>query len=220
MFTRKRMKLFTAIFLSLYLLGGFAGPSMFPRPGAAECAPFDGGYVPSVMATVEKIKPSAWVMRGGKRFELSAGSGIRAFDSVLTGDGGAVTLKFIDGTTVDLSPYSELSILDVTHTPKASRFSVSLAMGGALVHTGGIGLRNAEGVSIATPKGFVRASDAVVWVGVGGGEEIVRIEDMTEGQRVSVYNSVTSEILVTTSPRYGIMTDSENVMRTVELAPR
>jgi hypothetical protein len=210
-----------AIFVSFCLFGlfgGFAAPGAFRASGIVEAAPFDGGYVPSVMATVEKIRPSAWVERNGRRFELGPGSGIRAFDSVTTGDGGTVTLKFIDDTTIDLSPYSELSILDVTHTPKASRFSVSLTMGGAMVRTGAIGLRNAFGVNIATPKGVVKANDAVVWVSVGGGEETVRIEDMTKGSRVLVYNAVTSETVVATESRYQIMTDTENVMRTVELA--
>jgi hypothetical protein len=187
---------------------------------AAESAPFDGGYVSPVLATVEKIKPSVWIERGGKRFELGKGSGIRAFDSIMTGDGGTVTIKFIDDTVIDLAPYSELSILDVAHAPKASRFSVSLARGGALVNTGGIGLRNAGGVNISTPKGIVMANDAVLWIGVRNGEEIVRIEDMTRGPKVSVYNSETSNLLVTTSSRYGIVTDAENVTHTVELAPR
>ena len=213
----QRMKLLAVILLS-FCLGGFAGRGAFPLHGASG-APFDG-YDPPVKATVEKIKPSAWVMRNGKRFDLSEGAGIRAFDSVQTGDGGAVTLKFIDGTAVDLSPYSELSVLEVTHTPEASRFAVSLTAGGVMVRTGGIGLRNADGVSIATPKGVVKASDAVLWVGVGGGEEVVRVEDMVSGSRVSAYNSVTSETFVTTKPRCAITTDAENVMRVVELAPR
>lgn len=217
MIAKRRIWLCLAIFVSVLI---FCVPCAVSVSRVAWAAPFDGEYVSPVMATVERIKPSAWIERSGRRFELGKGSGIRAFDSVMTGDGGTVTLKFIDDTIIDLAPYSELSILDVVHMPKASRFSVSLSRGGALVNTGGIGLRNAEGVGISTPKGIVKANDAVIWVGVENGEEIVRIEDMTRGPKVSVYNSVTSNLLVTTSSRYGIVTDAENAMRTVELAPR
>jgi hypothetical protein len=173
-----------------------------------------------VRGTVVKLKPTAWVERGGRRFELKDGSNINDFDIVRTGDGASVTVKFIDGTIIELAPGSELSILDIAHTPKASRFSVHIAMGGAMITTGGIGLRNEAGVSITTPKGVVQANDAVVWVGVSGGEEIVRIEDMTRGPKVTVYNSATSNVLVTTSSRYGIITDWENNMYAVELAGR
>jgi hypothetical protein len=217
----QKIKLVFAIFLPLIFWGvfGILGQGVFPQP-AAEAAPFDDQYVPAVRATVEKITPSAWIERSGRRFELNIGSRIQEFDSVMTGDGGSVTIKFIDSTVIELSPYSELAILDVSHAPKSSRFAVSLARGGALVNTGGIGLRNSEGVNIATPKGIVKANDAVVWIGVGGGEEVVRIEDMTRGPKVSVYNSTTSNLMITTSSRYGIVTDAANVMHTVELAPR
>ena len=217
MLARHGFKLFLAFFLS-FMFTGAPGPVFFARPTSA--APFSDQYVPAVKATVEKISPSAWVERSGRRFELGAGSRIQDFDSVITGDGASVTLKFIDGTVIELAPYSELAILDVSHAPKSSRFSVSLARGGALVNTGGIGLRNSEGVSIATPKGIVKANDAVVWILLAGGEEVVRIEDMTRGPRVSVYNSTTSNLMVATSSRYGIVTDGANVMHTVELAPK
>jgi hypothetical protein len=221
MLVRQKAKLVLAIFLPLIFWGfsGILGQRIFSQQ-AAEATPFDEQYVPPVRAKVEKIIPSAWIVRGGKRFELEIGSMIQEFDSVMTGDGGSVKLKFIDGTIIELSPYSELSILDISHAPKSSRFAVSLSMGGALVNTGGIGLRNSEGVEIATPKGIVKANDAVVWIGVGLTEEVVRIEDMTRGPKVSVYNSATSNLMITTSSRLGIVTDEANVMHTVELAPK
>jgi hypothetical protein len=220
MFAKVRINIVLRVFTQLLPLLIFCAAMGVFTLKNAESAPFDHEYTPPARAAVEKIKPSAWIERGGRRFELSGGSSIREFDVVVTGDGGSVTLKFIDDTIIELSPYSELSVLDVVHAPKSSRFTVYLTRGGALVKTGGIGLKNSEGVNITTPKGIVTANDAVVWVGIGGGEEIVRIEDMTRGPKVSVYNSATSNLLVTTSSRYGIVTDAANIMHTVELAPR
>jgi hypothetical protein len=185
------------------------------RQFAVSCAKAEAAEA----GTVINLRPSAWVERDGRRHELSIGAGVRDFDVVRTGDGGYVTINFIDNTEIQLWPESEMSILDIAFTPKSSRFSVYVSRGAALIATGGIGLKNSFGVGVTTPKGIVTAFDAVVWVAVGRGEEVVRIEDMTRGPRVSVYNSSTANLLETTSSRYSIITDAANNMREIELAP-
>ncbi|MDR3254672.1 MAG: FecR family protein [Synergistaceae bacterium] len=213
---KKQKKAILAAFLSLFF---FFVLFRFGQPAYSASFEVDKTATP-VRGTIIRLTPSAWVERSGKRFELGVGSAVNDFDILRTGDGASVTVNFLDGTIIELSPNSELSILDVVHSPKASRFSVYITVGGAMITTGSIGLKNEVGVSITTPKGIISANDAVVWVGVSGGEEIVRIEDMTRGPKVSVYNSSTSNILVTTSSRYGIITDESNNMYAVELAPR
>ncbi|MDR3320844.1 MAG: FecR family protein [Synergistaceae bacterium] len=214
-----RVKNVSAAFVSLLFL--FVLSILAVSAPSASAAPFeDDRAVTPVRGTVTKLKPTAWIERAGRRFDLKDGSNINDFDIVRTGDGATATLKFIDGTIIELAPDSELAILDIVHTPRASRFSVYITMGAAMITTGGIGLKNEAGVSITTPKGVVQANDAVVWVGVSAGEEIVRIEDMTRGPKVTVYNSATSNLLVTTSSRYGIITDEANNMYAVELAGR
>jgi aspartate 1-decarboxylase len=206
---RARIRFLVSLFLfALFFCLSFGAPGLTARKAEA-----------AQTGIVEAIKPTAWVERNGKRYELRKGSPINDFDTVKTGDGATLTIRFIDDTVIELSPDSEMSVLDIAHTARSSRFSVYVTKGGALVNTGGIGLKNSAGVCVTTPKGIVMANDAVVWIGIGVDEEVVRIEDMTRGPKVSVYNSSTSHLMVARSSRYSIVTDASNEMREIELAP-
>jgi hypothetical protein len=169
------------------------------------------------IGAVKKIKPTAWAERGNRRIDLAAGSRIYEFDVIKTGDGATVTIEFIDKTVIELNPDSELSVLDVAHTPRSSRFSANIGKGWILVRSGGIGLKNPTGFIISTPKGVVSMENAVVYIGANNSEEVVLISEMTEGPVVSVYNAVTSRRVDVKSAKIGILTDTSNEMSEIRL---
>jgi hypothetical protein len=196
------------VILSLFLFCCFFGFASV-HLGSAEAA--------SPVGVVKKIKPTAWAERGNRRVDLAAGSRIYDFDVIRTGDEATVTIEFMDKTEIELNPDSELSILDVVHTPRSSRFSANIGKGWILVRSGGIGLKNPTGFIISTPKGVVLMENAVVEIGANASEEVVLINEMTGGPVVSVYNAATSKRVDAKSAKIGIVTDTSNEMHEIRL---
>lgn len=188
-----------AIALFLLVLAACAGPAWQTRAEAAERS-----------GTLEEMRRTVTVSRGGKSFELASGAEIYAFDTIRTGQIGSAVIRFVDDTVIEVGPRSEVVVTDATFSTKSARLLLRVARGDVRVRIGSIALKNPRGITLATPRNLITPSDGTLHLLIASGEERVTIESLPGTRKVSVYNTHTGDSFEIARPGIVLITDGEN----------
>lgn len=91
------------------------------------------------------------VVRQDRYLALAPGAPVYQFDIVRTEADGSGSIRFIDGTMLDVRSSSEIHIKEVVSEEGRDRFNVGVIEGAARAVTGAIVRRNPRGVKLTTP---------------------------------------------------------------------
>ncbi|MDR2175381.1 MAG: FecR family protein [Synergistaceae bacterium] len=125
--------------------------------------------------SITSFVPRAGAVREGTKTPLAVGDGIFAEDSLFTDETGQMEITFLDGTTLDLGPLSEVHVRDFTMTEQKNSFHSDLLRGAARLVTGDLVKRNPGGFRISTPRSTIGIRGTEVLLVVRGGDEILMV---------------------------------------------
>lgn len=113
----------------------------------------------AVVGTVQTLKGSAYIVRGGQRLSAGRGTKIYQQDVIRTEKGGAVGLVLRDETAVSLGPSSELAVREFIYKPSEGVFSSVLSfVRGTMVYIAGrIAKLAPASMRVETPVGVAAA---------------------------------------------------------------
>lgn len=110
----------------------------------------------SLAATVTRSSGETRLLRPSAMLTpLKTGEPIRSGDRVMTGAGGMVELRFVDGAVITLRPQTELVIDDYRFEADSERSFFSLVRGAVHAISGSIGKRNRDDFRLQTPTAIV-----------------------------------------------------------------
>jgi len=118
--------------------------------------------VGTLLETQGRVQVNGYVAKGGVRLQLHA--------RVVTGADGYATLKFTDGQTLALQPYTQLVIQDYYFASGGrgdNRAKFELLAGGLQYNSGVMAKENPHAVKFVTPSGTLAVNDANFKVVIG-----------------------------------------------------
>jgi hypothetical protein len=148
--------------------------------------------------TVEEARGVFWATRGGKKFDLSAGGDVFEFDILETAESGAATVRFADGSLLEMREDTRVNIKEVVFSDDRNRFNVGVVGGAARVMTGMIVKRNPAGFKVTMPRAVIGIRGTTLAFAVGDGVESVTVEEVSPGNVVIYSNTATGETFTMT----------------------
>ena len=115
------------------------------------------GDTPPTIATVQKVKGMAAVVRQGQAISAKIGLELYQNDTLRTGPDGSIGVVFNDDTLVSLGPESMLVIDEFVFAPRQGKFSIALRMlkGTVAYFSGLISKLAPESAHIETPTASI-----------------------------------------------------------------
>ncbi|MDR3255444.1 MAG: FecR family protein [Synergistaceae bacterium] len=147
---------------------------------------------------VENANAGFGATREDKRIDLTAGDGVFEFDILETDASGAATIRFVDGSVLEMRGETRLNVKEVVFSEDRNRFNVGVINGTARIITGMIVKRNPRGFKITTPTSTIGIRGTTLSFIVRENVESVTVDDISEGSVVTYVNRLTGETFTMT----------------------
>lgn len=124
------------------------GSLLCQAPAYAQSGPYVG--------TVDKVRESAFRIADGTRQELAAGSVLHAGDTIETSQDGRISMRFLDGSTLQLSGNATIVIDDLVYSriegeENLLKQALTMVEGVFLMTSGAIAAKDSTAVQFSTP---------------------------------------------------------------------
>ena len=148
------------------------------------------------VATVQSLTQQAWATSHGQRLELEIGQGLMAQDSIHTNSTGALSMRFSDGTELNMRSSTSVDIADYVFDDTSS-FTLDIISGAATIISGAIVQQNPEAFKIITPLGTIGVRGTTIFVSVSTDKVSIVITDMSPGHSVLIIGLDGQQVMVT-----------------------
>jgi hypothetical protein len=141
---------------------------------------------------------SFWAVRGDKLRHLGDDSVIFEFDVLETDISGAASVRFDDGSVLEMGHGTRIDVKEAVFSKERNRFNVGIAHGAARIITGKIVKLNPAGFRVTTPRGSIGVRGTILKVSVSPDAESLIAEELSPGSSVTYANKITGEKITLT----------------------